>query len=92
MDEEEKKEMFNQYIQDVEWLRRSVSPDDIYEQALIAATFFLTKWSEWVDITEESNKDSVTESWVRNIIGIRIMRDSGHEGPIEFELRNPEEL
>jgi len=95
MDEEFKEHILRKYHEDVEWLKRCVSPDDIYdfaEQALIAATFFLSRWDEWVDINEEAENDRATSAWIRNILGIRMMRENGYEGPIEFRFNEPEEL
>jgi len=94
MDDEQHEAFLKKYREDVEWLRRCISPDDIYEfaeQSLIAATLFLSRWDEWVDITEEAQKDRATASWIRNILGIRMMRENGYEGPIEFEFKNPDE-
>ncbi len=94
MEDERKKEVMRQYYEDVAWLRRCISPDDIFEfteQALIAASFFLSKWSDWVDITEEGKKDKEAEAWIRNIISIRLIKESGYEGPISFEMKDYEE-
>ena len=67
-----KKEIREAFEKNVEYLRRNVPPDDIYlfsEQTLMAACFFLKKWSEKTDIIEEMLRDPIADKWIRNIVG-----------------------
>lgn len=64
----------------VAYLQRNVPPDDIYvfaEQTFLAAVFFITKWAEWVDVTEEMEKDPNIDKWVTNIVGFQMKKDLG---------------
>ncbi len=90
----DKKYYLDEFNKNVEWLRNTVSEDDIYEfaeQTLMAADYFIYKWREWVDIEEEATKDKLTNSWLNNVVGLRMLRDSGYQGPLDLNMKMPGE-
>ena len=86
--------MREEFEKNVEYLRRNVPPDDIYifaEQTFMAALFFLYKWSEWVDVNEESRKDPIIKKWVANIIGLQRCKEKGVDIDLDLDIRSVEE-
>jgi hypothetical protein len=91
-DEEKEIEEFNK---NVEWLRKNVAPDDIYEfaeQALMAADFFIVRLGEWIDLIEESKKDKLLEGWLKNSLVIRILKNANAQGVIDTTMKKIEEI
>lgn len=95
MDEEEKEKQMEMFNKNVQWLRENIAPDDIYdfaEQALMAADFFIGELSNWVNLAEEGEKDKVLALWVRNVVGMRVMRDQKAKMMIDMTLKSVDEL
>jgi hypothetical protein len=91
MNEKEKKQHIDKFNKDVAWLKANVPRDDIYEfaeQALMAADFLIGRLNEWVDVVEECEDDKILEAWVKNIMGIRILRERERYGFIDTELKD----
>jgi hypothetical protein len=89
-----KKELFEKFEKNVNYLKRNIPPDDIYvfaEQTFMAALFFIHKWSEWVTITEEMDKDKVVHKWVSNILGFHEYRIEGKDIDLDLNLNMEEE-
>lgn len=84
-----------EFKKNVEFLRNNIPKDEIYEfaeQCLVAAEFFLFKWSQWVDLYEETEKDEIVHVWVSNVIHIRQLNEENYTGGINTKLRNEHEL
>ena len=66
-----KEEIRKKFEENVAYLQRNIPPDDIYlftEQTFMAALYFLQRWSQVANITEEMFRDPVTDKWVKNIL------------------------
>ena len=88
-----KEEMKAKFLKNVEYLERNIAPDDIYlfaEQTLMACLFFLQKWSDWVDIKEELQRDPVAKKWVTNIVALQICRDREIDVELDLDLKSVE--
>ena len=88
-----KEEMKAEFEKNVQFIQRNIPPDDIYifaEQTFMAAMFFLTKWSKFVDVLEECEKDPVTKKWVHNLIGLQIFKDQGIDFSLDLDLKSLE--
>lgn len=89
-----KEELKAKYEQNVEYLRRNVPPEEIYEfaeQTYMATLYFLSKWSDWEDINEVCKSNPIAEKWVTNIMGLLKCRDMGIDVDIttgEDEINN----
>ena len=93
--DEEKKKVLQKFKEDVAWLKQNIGQDDIYEfaqQALTGASYFIHKWSEWVDIEDEVDKDKVTAAWIKNIIGVIVQRELRLPTSIDTDFKNLEDL
>jgi len=42
----------------------------------VFSEFFLKKWNEWVDVSEEGLKDAQVKRYVENLIKLRMLRFS----------------
>lgn len=76
----EESDLENKFHRDVDWLYKNIPPDEIYvfaHQSFLAAEYFLWQWSQWVNVIEEAKKDSLTNLWVQNIVGVKLLRDKG---------------
>ena len=78
------------------WLRERIAPDDIYdfaEQTIMCAEFFLMKFINYVELEKEMRKDKVLDVWVKNIVSIRFLKNSGASGgKINTELKHIDDL
>lgn len=95
MNEKEKEFYLEKFNKDVQWLRDVVPPDDIYdfaEQALMAADFFIHELSHWVDLGEEGERNKVLGLWLRNIVGMRVLRNQKMKGIIDTTLKSKDEI
>jgi hypothetical protein len=84
-----REEIYKKFENNVSYLQRNIPPDDIYvfaEQTFMAAMFFLSLWSEWVDLDEEVEKDPVVKKWATNIIALQKMKDSNLDVQIDLNL------
>lgn len=87
-------ELMKKFEENVEYLRRNIPPDDIYlftEQTFMAAMFFLKKWSEHVQISEEMESDKVTRVWVRNILSLEQMRELQIDVQLDLDIEKANE-
>lgn len=87
----DKEELRKKFEANVLYLRRNIPPDDIYmfaEQTFMAALFFIHKWSEWENITEDMKRDPVSNKWVRNIVGLQMSRDKGEDLTLDLDLKS----
>jgi hypothetical protein len=78
-------EFAKKFRQDVDWIHANIPPDDIYvfaHQSFLAAEYFLWRWSQWESIVEDAQKNEMTNLWVQNIIGIKVLRDKG--APLDY--------
>ena len=81
------------FEKNVEFLKRNVPPDDIYifaEQTFMAAMFFMHKWTEWVELTDEAQKDPVVNKWVKNILGFQMFKDNDIDVQLDLDLKSIE--
>lgn len=81
--------LIEQYKSDVEWLKRNIPPEQIYdfaEQSLMAATFFLAQWDDWVDLDEECDKSPVAKAWISNVLKLRHARQLGIDEKISTDF------
>lgn len=77
-----KEDWLKKFEKNVAYLQKNIPPDDIYvfaEQTFMSSMFFLSKWSDWIDIEEEMEKDPVVEKWVNNIVGLQKLKDLGQD-------------
>lgn len=75
------------YLKRVDWLRKNVALDDIYdfaEQALTCADFLIRKWNEWEDIQEEILKDTAPGKMIKNIMTLRLLHNQNYTGGISL--------
>lgn len=75
----------------MDFLKRNIPPDDIYmfaEQTFMAALFFIHKWCDWVDISEECSTDPVAKKWVSNIIGFQMCKDKDMDVNLDLDLKS----
>lgn len=95
MNEYEKEKHIEKFEKNVQWLKKNVAPDDIYEfaeQALMAADYFIGELSSWIDLAEEGEKDKVFGLWLKNVIGMRVIRDRNMQGVIDTSMKCKDEL
>lgn len=95
MNDQEKEKHLEKFRQNVQWLREQIPPDDIYEfaeQALMAADFFISELSSWVDLSMESEQDKVLALWLKNVVGMRVLRDQGYKGRIDMTMKPGDEI
>jgi hypothetical protein len=86
MNSQEMREMFEK---NVNYLKRNIAPDDIYEfseQTFMAALFFLKKWSEKSSVGEACIADPVAQKWVNNILGLLKCRDKEVDIKLDLDL------
>ena len=89
-----KEELLKKFKENVQYLERNVPPDDIYlftEQTVMAALYFMFKWSEWVDIAQEAEKDPIAKKWITNILSLVVMRDKGQDIEIDLNMKSLED-
>ena len=89
MNETEKRIHLEKFEKDVNWLRRAVPPDDIYdfaEQTLMACDYFIYKLNELNDLIEEGSKDQLLDGWLKNVMGVRLLKDQGYKGTIQVSM------
>lgn len=68
------------FEKEMTWLRENVEEDEIYEfafRSFLAAEYFLWKWSQWVDLHEEKDKDKIAEVLMKNIMSVRFLIEWG---------------
>ncbi len=88
-----KEELKAMYEKNVEYLKRNIPPDEIYEfaeQTYMATLYFLSKWSDWEDVNQVCQDDPVASKWVRNIMSLLKCREMGMDVDfiISFEGEN----
>lgn len=89
-----KEEMLKRFNENVEYMQRNIPPDDIYmfsEQTFMAALFFMKKWAEYVNVTEEMCRDVIVDKWVRNILGFLEAREKNEDLTLDLSLESIEE-
>lgn len=90
MKESEKHKHFDTFDKSVKWLRRVVPPDDIYdfaEQALLACDYFIHKLKELTDLPSEQAKDKILNGWLRNVMGMRVLKEQVYDGIISVSMK-----
>ena len=95
LSEEDRERYQAKFDNDVQWLRNNIPPDDIYdfaEQALMAADFFINELSLYVDLNEEAQINKLFGVWLKNIVGLRILKNSNMNGRIEMNLKTEDEI
>lgn len=83
------------FEKNVDYLRRNIPPDDIYlfaEETFMAALFFLKKWSEKTNLTEEMLRDPITNKWITNILGLLQCKEQDLEINLDLDLDSVEEV
>ncbi len=89
-----KQEMLEIFEKNINYLKKVIPPDDIYifaEETYMACLFFLKKWSDHVDMTEEMLRDPVVDKWVKNIMGYLDSRDKNEEISLDLGFESLEE-
>lgn len=84
-----KEEFKNKFEKNVEYLQRNIPPDDIYifaEQTMMAALFFMHKWSQHENISKACLNDHVACKWVHNILGLYKAREQGINVKIDLDI------
>lgn len=95
LSEEDRERYQAKFDSDVQWLRNNIPPDDIYdfsEQALMAADFFINELSLYVDLNEEAQINKLFGVWLKNIVGLRLLKNSNMNGRIEMNLKTEDEI
>ncbi len=90
----DKEQIRAKFDQNVEYLKRNIPPDDIYlfaEQTFMAAVYFMYKWSDWVDVSDECEKDMVAMKWVTNILGFMVCQNENQDIQLDLNIRSVEE-
>lgn len=84
----DKEQFLKKFNNNVEYLRRNIPPDDIYEfceQTAMAAVYFLRKWDEWIDMQDEMDSNPTSKKWIMNIGSLRIAQEENID--LDFDLR-----
>jgi hypothetical protein len=84
-----KEELLKKFEKNVDYLKRTIPPDDIYlfaEQTFMAALFFMHKWAEWDDMEDAMKTDPVTYKWIMNILGFQAMKDQNMDIQLDLGL------
>jgi hypothetical protein len=79
------------YEEDLIWLANTVAPDDIYDfsmQCFQAAEYFLSMWSNSTDLTDLYLNDKRARTWIRNIVGFRMMKDGKLDHKLNLDVPN----
>ena len=66
-----KEEFKAKFEKSVEYLQKTIPPDDIYlftEQTFMAAMYFLLRWSQTVDIKKEAEENEICRKWITNVL------------------------
>ncbi len=88
-----KEEMKVKFEKNVEFLQRNIPADDIYifaEQTFMAAMFFLQKWGEWVNISDQCKDNAVVNKWVNNIVGLHVCKEGDLDISLDLDLKSLE--
>jgi len=67
----DKSELRKIFYENVEYMQKTVPPDDIYifsEQTFMAAMFFMLELGNVIDLVDKCNRCPVTKKWVSNIL------------------------
>ncbi len=86
MDKEQIKALFEK---NVEYLKRNIPEDEIYEfaeQTFMAAVYFIYRWNDWVDINEECLKDEIAKKWVTNIMALLRCKEKNIDIDLDLDL------
>lgn len=86
--------MREKFAKNVDYLKRNIPPDDIYEfaeQTFMAAMFFMYKWSDWTDLIQESENDDVAKKWIANIVGLHHMKVENIDVDLDLNMKSIEE-
>lgn len=91
----DKKEFLEAYEKNVDWLKRNIPPDDIYdftEQTFMAAMFFLKKYTDTLDdVKHELESDKIFQKWTRNIFGLMHCRDNNIDTQVDLKLMSADD-
>ena len=87
-------EMMDLFYKNVEFLHKTIPPDDIYiyaEQTYIAALFFMFKLKKFVDFEEEMQKDTVLAKYASNLMLMLEAKEKNLNCYFDFGLDKIEE-
>lgn len=89
-----KEEFREQFYKNIEYTQRMVPPDDIYmfsEQTFMAAVYFLKRWSECINLSEETEKDEIAKKWATNILAFKYCRENNIDIELNLDLESIED-
>ncbi len=73
----------------VAYLQRNIAPDDIYlfaEETVMAALYFMHRWSKHEDINAVCKEDPVARKWVSNVLGLHAIREKGLDADLDLGI------
>jgi hypothetical protein len=82
------------FEENVAYLQRNIPPDDIYlfaEETLMAALYFMHRWSKKEDINTVCKEDEVARKWVSNILGLQRLREKALDVDLDLGIDVMEE-
>lgn len=89
-----KAEIKKRFEFNVNYLRRNVPPDDIYEfaeQTRMAAMYFLIKWQEHADLRREVLDNESSRKWIANILGLDRCMANNQDLSLDLGLESVDE-
>ena len=83
-----KKEYAEKYQRHVDWIRRNIAPDDIYDfaQQSLMASIYLLKVLDDEDILIRCLENKITLKWCQNIISVAVKQDEDEDCPVNLKL------
>lgn len=85
----EKHELMKKFEENVAYLQRNIPPDDIYlfaEETLMAALYFMHRWSKHEDINTACKENLVARKYVSNILGLQRLRDQAIDVELDLDI------
>ena len=86
-----KEEFRSRFEENLKYLQKTVPPDDIYifcEQTISAAMYFIIKWREHVDLTEEAKNCPISKKWLTNILSYEYCRREKIDISLDLDMES----
>lgn len=89
-----KDELRKMFEDNILYIQKTVPPDDIYaftEETIMAALYFLNRWSHLEDLVEVCKEDEVAKKWIVNIMAFVKARELKIEMTVGLGLEEMDE-
>jgi len=87
--DQQKQEMYDRFKKNVEYIEKTVPPDDIYlftEQTLMAALYFLRTLQDFTDIKQLCRDDPIFAKWTENIGAFYLAQVNDFEMTLDLKM------